>query len=188
MKDIFGRFTPDKPDNCSLDILIEFLKNYTNTYVVSYETDASRPHYHFAIFKVEVSTELLRTHFKNKFIPGQLYLSGKNIEDKIKTIAYTIKDGLYKSNLLDINDFLMASVISRPKLKYDNLIHDIEDEYLKGSLTDKQLVSKILQAYIDTNKKVYIQHIKATALLIKLKKESNKTNKDLIIERIIEDL
>lgn len=188
MKDIFGRFTPDKPDEHSLDTLIEFLKNYSNKYVVSYETDAKRPHYHFAIFNVETSTELLRTHFKSKYKPGQLYLSGKNIIDKIKTIAYTIKDGLFKSNGLDVNDFLMASVIARPKVKYDNLMKDIEDEYLKGSLNDKQLVSKILDAYLQTNKKIYIQHIKASALLIKLKKESNKSKRDLLIERIIEDL
>lgn len=187
MKDIFGRFTPDDTAKFTLDSVFSYFSDYTDKLVVSYETDAKRPHYHFVLFGIEVTTETLRARIKRDF-SGQVYLSGKDVQDKVKTIAYTIKDGFYKHNGLDINTFLMASVISKPKVKFDSLIKEVQERYITGIMTDRELVSHLLDIHIRTDRKIYLHHIKAQALLIKLKKESNKDKRELLIERILDDI
>lgn len=184
-KSIFARFTPDNPDIHSLDSIEDFIKNYTDTYVFSYEIEASRPHYHLALFDVSISTELFRNHLKK--LEGQVYISGKDIADKVKTIAYTIKDGLYRYCNLDVNDYLMANSIKKKKIKYDDRLKEIEQSYLRGLIDDKALVTQIVEAHIQSNKKIYIQHIKAQLSLIKLKNTKNQTYREILINKILED-
>lgn len=186
MRDYFGRFTPAQPDLCSLDLLSNFIKKYTLKYVVSYEV-ASRPHYHFCVFNMEISSELLRDHFKRKFIDGQVYLSQKDIQNKISCIAYTFKDGCYTCSGITVDEFLLSHAIAKPKLKYDDIVLKLEEDYLKDRIDEKKLVEGIMDGHIKTNKKVYVQHIKSHLALIKLKKVTNSKYKEILINKILDD-
>lgn len=183
----FCRFTPQSPTDYTLDIVFDHLKELCTAFIVSYETDANRPHFHFALWNTQYSTETLRARLK-RVLHGQLYISGKDIENKINAIAYIIKDGLFRSFNVDAVAYLSACQVTQKKVKYDDLVKEIEIEYNKSLINDRQLIGKLLDSAVKCNRKIYLNHIKAQALLIKLKKETNKDKREFLIDKIIDDI
>lgn len=181
----FIRFTPTDPTVYSLDIVRYVIDTFfmPEKYVIGREK-ASSEHYHIALWNMDYTPEALRYQLKNR-LKGQIYISGKEIEDKIKSIAYCFKDGDYIDHGLSIMEFLQATSISKPKIKYDDLLAQAEELY-DGD--DKKFTRNLLEAHIKTNKKIYLPHIKAQVLLTKLKKDRYGTYKEYLVEKIIDYL
>lgn len=172
----FLRCTPRQ--EVSLETFKSLVTRFTSSYIISRE-EASSVHYHIAIFKVQLGPELLRYHCKQS-IPGQWYISGKDVQSQIKAVAYCMKDGNYIYNGLDVNTILMAKSISKPKVKFDEeleKISNIEDKPIED------IVDKIIDLYIRTGRKIYIQHIRAQVELIRAKRCS--TYREILRNKII---
>lgn len=181
-KSYFIRFTPTTQNIYDLGMLKFVLDDFEPTKYVIGKEQASSEHFHIAVWGIKVTPEVLRYQLKKR-LEGQIYISGKEIVEKIKAIAYCLKDGNYTTKGLEINEFLQASSISKRKVKFDDLLKQAEEDY-NGD--DKRFVRKLIEAHVATNKKVYLQHIKAQLLLTKLKKEQYGTYKEYLVEKIID--
>ena len=179
------RFTPSNPEAYTLGTVKYVLDTHfvTEKYVLAIEKAAST-HFHIALWTTDKykSNDALKYQLK-KYLEGQVYISGKEIQDKIRVIAYCFKDGQYVTKNIDVMTFLQAASISKPKLKYDDLLQTAEKEY---SGDDKNFVRNLLDAHIKTNKKIYLQHIKAQLLLTKLKKDQYGTYKEYLVDKIVD--
>lgn len=131
---------------------------------IAYE-EASRPHYHLCLW-TERSVENLRYQIK-KHINGQVYISGKQIQDRVKAIAYCMKDGNYRQNNVNMLEVIMAKQISTPKIKFDDELKKIVD----SDLSTRDIVSSLIDLHIKCNRKIYRQHIKALMDLIRARKD-----------------
>lgn len=184
MSSYFIRFTPfDDRVNDLASVTATIDKLEPSKFVVARE-QAKREHYHIAVWGVKRSPESLRAFLK-KDLEGQIYISGKEIQDKIVAIAYCFKDGDFIHQGLDVNEFLQAHSISKRKVKFDEELAKIEAAY-QGD--DKQFLRDILDLHARTNKKPYLQHIKAQLLLTKLKYEKSKTHREYLIEKILDSI
>lgn len=112
MHSYFVRITPYKTLSYE-DIETVLTDLDISQWFICYE-EASRPHYHLCLWSVR-GVENLRYQLKNK-LNAQIYLSGKEIEDKLKAIAYCMKDGNWKQKNVNILDIMMAKTITKKKL------------------------------------------------------------------------
>lgn len=158
MRGYFIRITPDDANMTLLDMK-DFLDLTLECqrYVVSRE-EATRVHFHILLY-VPFSAERLRYRIKSS-IEGQVYISGKDIQDKVRCIAYTIKDGQYKMKDIDIFEFMKAKQVSHRKVKFDDAVKIITQNYSR-SRNDEALVDELIQVHIDYGRKLYRQHLKA---------------------------
>lgn len=177
MPELFLRLTPYK--SSTLDDVVEIIDSFSSTYVVSYE-EASRPHYHIYM-DTKYSPERLRYQLKSK-LSMQVYISGKDVQDKVRAIAYTIKDGNYRMKNIDVNTFLMAKQQSKPKESFDTELKVISE----GGMDTDDLVEAIVNLYIKYNRKMYIQHIQA--LVRTIQSRNNDTYRRALCRRIRENL
>jgi len=171
----FVRITPY--NSISFEDIIEVLHSIDiQKYCISYE-EASRPHYHLCLWSPR-SVENLRWNLKQA-INGQVYISGKEIQDKVKAIAYTIKDGNYRQNGIDIHTFLMANQIKHKKVKFDDELKLITDDL---QLSGRSLIGAIIDLHVKCNRKIYRAHIRAIYELAMCKRDKNFRSET--IERI----
>lgn len=170
----FIRITPY--ETLSYEDIIQTLSDIScDKYFICYE-EATRPHYHLCIWCVR-SVENLRYRLKDA-INGQIYISGKQIEDKLKAIAYCMKDGNYRHNNVNILDIMSAKSISKKKDCFNDEVKKIDQ-----SLSGRQLLNAIIDIYIKYDRKIYKQHIKSMYDLIMIKKD--KSYRDKIIDEIL---
>lgn len=167
MNEYFIRITPY--GQSELNAIDEIVRSFNPvSYCLSREI-ATRVHYHL-YFKTDYTKERLRYQLKSK-LNAQIYISGKDVQDKIKTIAYTIKDGDYTHMGLDVSTFLMAQSISFQKVTFDSELKELYSiEW--GDSPDK-LAGVVLELYCKYNRKIYEQHIVALVKLI-MAKQSGK--------------
>lgn len=148
-------------------------------YFICYE-EASRPHYHLCLFSPR-GVENLRWNLKQR-ISGEVYLSAKEIEDKVRAIAYCMKDGNYIEKNIDINTWLLAKQVSFKKEDFDSdlkkLINNNEDSI-------KTLARALVELHIKYNKKIYRHHLKATMELIRAKRCDQY--RDLLVNYILDE-
>lgn len=152
----FLRFTPyDTVSFEEIENLLQKLK--IDTYVVSYEYEGvSRPHYHLYV-ETSYTNERLRYQCK-KHINAEVYISQEDVRDKIRAIAYTIKDGNYRLKNIDINTFLMAKQVTHKKETFQSDI----DKLKSSGENNKMIVCRAVKdLYIKHNKKMYMQHMEA---------------------------
>lgn len=184
MSSYFIRFTPfDDRTNDLASVTATVDKLEPSKFVVARE-HAKREHYHIAVWGVKRTPESLRAFLK-KDLEGQIYISGKEIQDKITAIAYCFKDGDYIHQGLNVDEFLQAHAVSKRKIKFDDELSKIEEAY-EGD--DKKFIGDILDLHAKTNKKPYLQHIKAQLLLTKLKKDKYGTYRTYLIDKIIDNM
>lgn len=158
----FLRITPSS--TLSYEDIITVLTNLSiDKWFICFE-EASRPHYHLCIWCVR-SVENLRYRLKAE-INGQIYISGKQIEDKLKAIAYCMKDGNYRHQNVNILDIMSAKAISHKKVTFDE-----ELKSLDTSGTKREIVGAIIDLHVKYNRKMYKQHIRALFDLIMAKKD-----------------
>ena len=174
----FVRITPN--DNATFDDIIDMMIHMEiEKYFICYE-EAARPHYHLCLW-TKRSPENLRYQLKER-VNGQVYISGKEIQDKVKAIAYCMKDGNYIEKNIDINTFLLAKTITHKKVKFEEELKQIIDN---KDLSIRTLVKQIVELHIKYNRKIYRQHIKAMIELIRVKRCPDY--KDKLIEYFLED-
>lgn len=185
----FCRITPHSEYQATynLSIISAGLSLISNKYFVCYEIDANRPHYHFLIY-TDMSSETLRARLKKMF-NSQVYISGKEIEDQVKAVAYCMKDGTWTQTGMDINTILMASSTSKKKVKFDDLVDKVIKDYETSEVKDKRkLIGGIIDAHVTCNRKVYMPHIKALAILCQLKATKTKSLREYLIDKIVDEL
>lgn len=165
MRGYFIRITPDDA-NMTLYDMKDFLDLTLECqqYVVSRE-EASRVHFHVLLY-VPLSAERLRYRIKS-CIEGQVYISGKDIQDKVRCIAYTMKDGLYKFKGIDVAEYLRAKQISHKKKKFDDCLRIIEQNYSR-SHADEALIDELIQLHCDFKRRIYRHHLKALFESVKI--------------------
>lgn len=164
MPEYFIRLTPHDPAITLEDIEVILHAVGATSYVVSLETQP-RQHFH-AYLETSRSPENLRYQLKSH-LNGQVYISGKDVMDKVRTIAYTIKDGNYKYFNLDMATFMMAKATTHKKRKFDDVIKEIIDT---DNLSPANIVNGIILAHIEFNRKIYPAHIKALLRTIQAKR------------------
>lgn len=162
MNEYFVRFTPSSPTSFE-DIILALTAIDIDKYFIAYE-EASKPHYHLCLW-TNRSVENLRYQIK-KHINAQVYISGKQIQDRVKAIAYCMKDGNYRQKNIDAFEYMNAKQISTPKIKFDDELKKITD----SDLSMRELVSSLIDLHIKCNRKIYRQHIKALMDLIRARK------------------
>lgn len=159
----FLRITPYDP--LSFEDIEAFLETLSiNQYFICYE-EASRPHYHLCLFS-ERGVENLRYRIKRD-INGQVYISGKAIEDKVKAVAYCMKDGKWKQKNMDVHTMLMATATTHKKENFETELKKIMEN---TELSLRKVVKEIIELHIKYNRKIYRQHIRALIELIRVKR------------------
>lgn len=180
MPELFIRITPyDAVTFEDIEQLLSYLK--IERYVVSYE-EASRPHYHIYV-ETKLSVERLRYQIKSK-LNCQVYISGKEVQSKVKTIAYTIKDGNFRMKNIDVNEYLMAQRVSHAKPNFDKELKDILSKEWTCS-EQRVLTTQVIDLYIKFNRKIYIQHIQS---VVRTALSRDKNYKNRLIDRVLESL
>lgn len=175
---LFGRLTPRS--TTTMDDIVNLFNQFDITkYVLCYE-EASKPHFHFCVWTTR-SAENLRYQFKQK-LDTQVYISGKDIEDKIRAIAYCFKDGNYVTKNIDILTIMAAKSVTFKKVSFDDELKEIQND---NSLSIEQITNKIIDLYIKYNRKIYRQHIRALIELIKVKR--SETYRNNLIKNLIDD-
>lgn len=174
----FCRITPR--ETISFEDIEAFLDRIRiSQWVVCFEqgTKNQSEHYHLCLFS-ERGPENMRFHFKATF-NAQVYISGKDIDDKIRAVAYCFKDGNYRQKNLDYNTFLMAHNVTHKKLKFEDEIRDLD-----LTKTDRQILETIVDLHAKYNRKIYRPHIRALFDLIRLKKQGN-SYRDILVKDIL---
>lgn len=152
----FIRITPDQQE-AGLDQLDTILETIGITKYFICEETATRLHFHACIY-TDRSAESLRYQLK-RYIEGEVYISGKDIQDQVKAVAYCMKDGKWRQKNMEVQTILMAKSITRPKAKpFDKQIGDLIDEV---SLSDESFIKKVIDVHCQFNRKIYPQHIAA---------------------------
>lgn len=85
---------------------------------------------------------------------------------------------------MNVGEFLQACAIRKPKIRYDDLLSAAERDY---SGDDKKLIGQIIDAHVLTNRKVYLPHVKAQVVLIRLKKEKYGTYREYLIDKLMNE-
>lgn len=175
----FVRITPK--DETSFDDMVNIIDSILliKKYFICYET-ASRPHYHLCLF-CHRTPEALRYQLK-KYIEGQVYISGKEIQSQVKAIAYCMKDGNWRQRNINILDIMTAKAISKPKENFDT---DLEKLTSNETLSLKEIATELVNIYVKYNRKIYRQHLKAHLDLIRSKRCNEY--KDNLIKYILDD-
>lgn len=178
MRSYFVRITPRS--TMTLDSLRDIIEQLDiSKYFICYE-EASSPHFHLCLWTPR-SPENLRYQLKS-LLDASIYISGKEIENKVKAIAYCMKDGTWIQSNIDILTLITAKAMTQPKVTFDSLIKELTEQYT-DSKSDEWLASKLLDIYKSTNRKVYIAHIRSHMETIKLKK--NPDYKSALINKIL---
>lgn len=172
----FIRVTPY--DTSTLDDIRNVFEQLNfDSYVLSREL-ASRVHYH-AYIRTTKSAERLRYQLKQR-VGGQIYISGKQVEDQVRAIAYTIKDGSYIYKDIDVNTFLKAVQLSKPKTTFDDRIKEIKSR-------DPTVVTRgVVRAYKEFNRKPHLHHIESLVRYILLKNDD--TYENVVVNKILDRL
>lgn len=180
MRGYFIRITPDDA-TMTLTAMVDYLDLTLECkeYVVSRE-EASRVHFHLLLY-VPFSAERLRYRIKS-CIEGQVYISGKDIQDKVKCIAYTIKDGCYKQKGISFVDWMQAKQVTKKKIKFEDSLKAIEVAYAH-TRDEETLLRDLMDLHIKHGRKIYKHHIKSWFESIKIKTDSSY--KEKVIKEIL---
>lgn len=145
------------------------------------EETAARLHYHACIYTTK-SSESLRYQLK-RYITGQIYISGRDIEDQVKAVAYCMKDGQWLQKNMDVNILLMAQTVTHKKeAKFEKALNDIID----SDIEQRPMIRAIVQLHVKHNRRIYPQHIEAMVRLGAAKRSSNYIER--LIDRIDRDI
>lgn len=182
-KGLFIRITPHS-EGVTLEEMEEFVEQdlRSSKYVISLE-HATNDHFHLLVY-TPMSPENVRYRIKQNY-DCNVYISGKEIQDKIKAIAYTIKDGHYVHKGLDIWEWMQAKQMTYPKVKFDEAIKVIKQNY-SATFYEEGLVRELIQLHIDTGRRIYRQHLRAWIDTIKL--EVDERYRERLVKEILLDI
>lgn len=184
----FVVLSPNTNSNHSLQHYKTLLDNYKDvqSYCLSFEvSDDGHQHYHLYI-KATAKQETLRNRFARNFNATARF-SSKDIQSRVRTIAYTIKDGNYVQKNLNVADFLMACQVTHPKpKKFEVQMRDNDEEYIAGNISKEDYIDNILKIYVNCRRKTYIQHITSHAITVHM--EASSDYRKQVRDKILQEL
>lgn len=183
----FVVLTPIVASDHTLDSISSYLKDLQNIkFVISRET---HPHLHYhAYLETPRIQQDLRYHFK-EVLKLRPRFSSTEIRDRVRAIAYTIKEGNYRVNEIDAFELIKACQISHKKesmLGYDKDVGLIMNDPGTKEKSDKELIRELLKLHVKYNRKIYPQHI--TAQLRTFRCKYNQEYEDYLVNKIIDDM
>lgn len=179
----FLRITP-KDGTCTFQELSEALELIKiNKYFVC-EEEANRRHFHLCLYTTR-SAESLRYQIK-RYIEGEVYISGKDIENQVKAIAYCMKDGRWKQRNIDINTIMMARQTTFQKSKEKPFEKALNDIISNTEISTSGALDAIIELHCKHNRRIYPQHIEAIARLREAKQKADYRIR--LRDRILENL
>lgn len=114
--------------------------------------------------------------------PGEIRISKRQVEDSIRAIAYTIKDGNYITHAIDWYTWLQAKKTTHPKPK--GFSAQLAEFHLNSSgKDDRQLTCEVLKIFEDNNVPIDIYRV-AKIVRLALSKTNNNYRQGLI-DRIL---
>lgn len=155
------------------NFLDTYIAKDVKNYCLSFETsDDGFQHFHLYI-TTSANTETWRQRFKREF-EFRCRFSKENVRDRVRAIAYTLKDGNFVQRNVNVHDFLTAIQISHPKRKkFEAAMREIDEEFIAGKLSEDQYIHSITSLYRDYRRKTYIQHIVAHITTVKMEQSSS---------------
>lgn len=189
----FVTFIPDEaPYGLTLkEISDNIISIYNNkAIIVVCREIATNEHYHMYIRVDGIPwSDKTRMDLKRRlreFLAGEIRISKRKVEDRIKAIAYTIKDGNYYCHGIDWFEFTKAKEISHPKDKSYNVL--IKDFYsnVEGK-TEMTLIDEVIDIFDKCNIPICTDRIaKIVRLSIIKKKDASFRNrlKDMIFDKL----
>lgn len=130
-------------------------------------SDKGVVHFH-CVFSFRGGPELLR--YRLKSMGGQVYISGKEVQNQVKAIAYCMKDGDWRQSNMNINDMLMAKSITKPKKTAVNFSKSLENLIDRAredaAYRTKDFINHVIELHIECKKRIYPQHIEGIVRLV----------------------
>lgn len=176
-------------------LLASYPYNSDDLVIVLCREVATREHFHL-YFKDKVKIcppaksgdkirSALRRWVRNIF-SGEVRFSSRQVEESIRAIAYTIKDGNYLVHNLDWDQFLKAKTVSHPKTK--NYKDTMSDFYLSVSgKSPQQLISEVIDIHDQFNLMLDPQRVAKIVRLARVKQKDSSYRRELI-DRIFTEL
>lgn len=167
-------------------------------HVVCIETGEQAHHTHFHIYLELDTQEEYTDAFRNalrrnlsKLFCGYIRISGKQVEDKIRNIAYILKDGYYKTYKIDWLTFLEAKKTSHPKTQkktYQEAYKEWFDSinYDGTNVSEDEAVSRLLAIYIEFRLPINYDRMRGQVASAMARK--NKEYFDIVKRRIKDGL
>lgn len=137
-------------------------------------------HWHATFVNMQMSVETLRAKLKKKFNPSKKGLAIKQCRDLKQSLIYTVKDGHYWASGFteaEVEEYYSQSYEkTAEKVDFKKLLKKIEQDYLEdhGSFQEEEFVERYIQAYLDYGKPIYLSHIKARLITVRLRKSPER--------------
>lgn len=150
---------------------------------------AKHEHYHLYIQSSQEYSDKSRNcirRYLREIFKGEIRISKRQVENPIRAIAYTIKDGNYITHNIDWWDFVQAKQISKPKAKgYSALISDFYSTV--GDKSETKLVNEVIDIFDICNIPIDTFRIAKIVRLSRIKQRDSDYRKRLV-DKIIDDI
>lgn len=174
-------------------LLIERFRHFGETFRFTISKEfATKEHYHFYIYfsglEWDDRTRVWLKRELRRCFDGELRVTKEKVKDKIRAIAYTIKDGDYVTHNMEWWDVSQAKQIAKPKeeQRYKVLIQRYYDE--ADGKSEKRLTEELLDICVKCYVPIDTERMAKTVRLALLKQKDNSDYKKRIIEQITDKL
>lgn len=162
----------------SMDIIQDFVRSFTTTYLISQEDPGVHQHYHILMEYQESDPKhnKLRYSLKTKLgLNGNGSYSISTVRSRSNLMKYILKDdGVFvKSNIPDEVISLMkrCSYKKSHDKKFSRDLLTIEEDYICSKLTLNQFKKAVLKLKVSYNQNLYPSHLKAYFYKLRCKKD-----------------
>lgn len=142
------RLTPNQQDPKDISYMYNILKSQfsQSKFVISREELPKNIHYHLVLWTA-FSREKLRAQLKKLFNGfKEISLKQDRVNSPVRAVAYTIKEGNYRLNLLTLQELTEAKKVSFEKPKSLTQIYGfIKEEYFNDQITFKETVTRVIE-------------------------------------------
>lgn len=174
----------NQDDEWGLTSIPEFDSKYYEAYALCFERapKTHAKHYHL-IIRTKETKDNLRAYLK-KCTMNMMLISFKkeHVQSFVRSVAYTMKNGDWRYNGLDVNEFLMAKKVSfeKPK-KAIELKRDIYRDCIEHKITFEEAIRRYCS--LPTQ---HFQMFQAQSWALKLRMELDGKFKKTVVERVME--
>lgn len=137
-------------------------------------------HYHATLWGVPLTRETLRARVKKFFKCKNKELAIGDIKNPDTVVSYTVKGGVYMGYGVSDDDLEEAFELSYDKVEekkdFKKVLKELEEEYLRdnSAFQLEDFVEKYIQTYLDYCKPIYLSHIKARLITLRLVKSPER--------------
>lgn len=174
-------------DTWTLETVHQVLMTYSDylCHIVSYETDAERPHYqgYLCIKNPDKDLNKSRKWFKKTFgnPKGNEDYSWVRVKNPNDYKKYLLKEGQWLSNGRDTAALMKYQLISYPKKKkFQEELDSLEIEYLDSNMSDEQYIFNFMKLKGKYRQVINTNYIKQRLLMLISRKDDGRL-KDISI-------